>query len=379
MKKYKENKELNDPLCKGVPEGSKCNFCGSTKDLVRHHDHFTGNFICFACKECNNKIRKPEFVRIFFHNLKGYDSHFIIKYASKYLNDWTSVSPLGRSKEKLFAIKVPINKEKNRGFYFLDSYCHLPFSLSQLVQDYVTEYPFKKFLPLNGEYKHKEAYPYEWMDSFATFEQKEFPPREAFYNRLTKKNLTEQEYQEVKSIYDKHCKTFKDYHDIYLRGDVILLAEVFEKYRDLSMESYGIDPIWYVSGPSFFYNAMLKMCKARLPLIKDEEMYRLVKSGIRGGVCGVGEISEATADRTTTSIVSLDCVNLYGKAMMDPLPTKILEYRKDFQGDLKQFLQEIPENIGYIFEVDIVPPISLDGRPVTNWSSLTKLKAGQRF
>jgi hypothetical protein len=198
------------------------------------------------------------------------------------------------------------------------------------------------------------------MDDFTKFDQKEFPPREAFFNRLSNKDLTEQEYNEVKNLYDKHCKTFKDYHDIYLRGNVILLAEVFEKYRDLSIESYGLDPAWYVSGPSFFYNAMMKMCKARLPLIKDEELYRLVRNNIRGGICGVGEITKAGADRTNTCIISLDCVNLYGKAMMDSLPTKILEYRKEFNvNNLRNFLDGVPENIGYIFEVDIIPPIEM--------------------
>ncbi|MCL6579441.1 MAG: hypothetical protein K6T73_08670 [Candidatus Bathyarchaeota archaeon] len=376
--RYKRNESIKNPP--PIPKDAKCAFCelvpeefrsGDTT-IVRHFDYFAGKFICYACKTCHAKAKKPKFVRVFFHNLKGYDSHFIIKYALKKVKFWKAIKPLGKSKEKLFAIKVPFHSYYGNGFYFLDSYSHLPFSLSQLVKDYVTEYRFKDFLPLNGEYKHKEAYPYEWMDNFDKFETKEFPPREAFFNRLTSRNLPEQEYQEVKAIYEKHCKTFKDYHDIYLKGDVILLAEVFEKYRDLSMESYGIDPAWYVSGPSFFYNAMMKMCKAKLPIIQDENLYRLVKRNIRGGICGVGEISEAEADKVNTSIASLDCVNLYGKAMMDPLPVQILEYvraddvnqnneeREEFNiANLRRFLRKLPENIGYIFEVDIVPPLDL--------------------
>jgi len=357
--RYKENKQLQENI--EIRKDAKCAFCNSSESIVKHHDHFTGKFICYACSSCNKKIRKPYFVRVFFHNLKGYDSHFIIKYALKYLKDWTSITPLGKSKEKLFAIKIPINKKKNAGFYFLDSYCHLPFSLSQLVYDYVTDYRFKKFLPLNGNYKHKEAYPYEWFDDYSKFDEKEFPPKEAFYNRLNNKEIGYDEYHEIKLMYKLHCKTFKDYHDIYLRGDTVLLAEVFEKYRELSMESYGIDPAWYVSGPSFFYNAMLKMTGAKLPLIKDEEVYRLIKSNIRGGICGVGEISEATAS-SDSSIISLDCVNLYGRAMMDSLPVKILEYSRDTKklGDsLEKFLSKVPNDIGYIFEVDIESPESL--------------------
>jgi hypothetical protein len=104
---------------------------------------------------------------------------------------------------------------------------------------------------------------------------------------------------------------------------------------------------------------MMKMCKAKLPLIRDEKLYSLVKNGIRGGICGVGEISEAKADKTTTCIASLDCVNLYGKAMMDPLPTKILEYVEVEDCNLQDFLNDVPDNIGYILEVDIIPPLNL--------------------
>ena len=366
IRRYKDNKVKIDKSGR-IPKDAECDFCkfipeefrSGSKKLVRYFDHFTGEFLGYACSVCIKKLGKPKFVRVFFHNLKGYDSHFIIKYAINRIKTWDTITPLGKSKEKLFAIKVPFER-KSHGIYFLDSYSHLPFSLSQLVKDYITNYRYKNFLPLNGEYKHKEAYPYEWVDSFDKFFETKFPPRSAFYNRLNNKTISEQEYNEVKSLYDKYCVCFKDYHDIYLRGDVVLLAEVFEKYRDLSIESYGIDPAWYVSGPSFFYNAMMKMCKAKLPIINDEKLYKLVKNGIRGGICGVGEISEAEADGENTCIVSLDCVNLYGKAMMDPLPINILEYCTEVTDKkLEDFLKGQPDNIGYILEVDIVPPLGL--------------------
>jgi hypothetical protein len=87
-------------------------------------------------------------------------------------------------------------------------------------------------------YSHKEAYPYEWFNDYSKFESTQFPPREDFYSRLSNKTISEKEYQEALEIFQKHCKTFKDYHDIYLRGDVVLLAEVFEKYRELSLSTF---------------------------------------------------------------------------------------------------------------------------------------------
>jgi hypothetical protein len=77
------------------------------------------------------------------------------------------------------------------------------------------------------------------------------PEREAFYSKLIGKTISEIEYEEVKNIFGNYCKTFKDFHEIYLRGDVVLLAEVFEKYRQLSLQAYNLDPVWYASGPSF--------------------------------------------------------------------------------------------------------------------------------
>jgi hypothetical protein len=125
-----------------------------SKNLVRHHGHFTGVFLGYACDSCNKKIKKPRKIKNFFRNLKGYNSHFIIKFglkkfakelkdlqkfkvlAESMLDEETTkpkklnfnefIKVLGKSKEKLFFIKSVILQ---------DSYCHLPFSLSQLVKD----------------------------------------------------------------------------------------------------------------------------------------------------------------------------------------------------------------------------------------------------
>jgi hypothetical protein len=101
---------------------------------------------------------------------------------------------------------------------------------------------------------------------------------------------------------------------------------------------------------------MLKMTKAQLPIIKDIKIYNLIKRGIRGGICGVGEMKEAIAT-ANSCIISLDCVNLYGRAMMEPLPIDILEYNEDNNIDLYILLQD--KQHGYIFEVDIECPEEL--------------------
>jgi len=190
MKKYEENSKLTDKINISIAKNCMC--CNKeTHELVKHHDHFSGKFIGFVCNSCNAKIIKPDKLVIFLHNLKGYDSHFIIKYGLKYLNvDKDGIHVLGKSKEKIFRIEI-IAQEAS--LIFLDSYSHLPFSLSDLVRDFVKEPKFKEFLPI-PEYKHKEAYPYEWMDSFHKFDIPFLPPRETFYSRITEKRITEEEY-----------------------------------------------------------------------------------------------------------------------------------------------------------------------------------------
>jgi hypothetical protein len=176
LARYKEHDLIDKKQEFYVDLEGSCKFCGKKNvTLVKHHDHFNGKFLDYACVQCNNQMRKPNVIRVFFHNLKGYDSHFIVKYGIKqYTED--QVEPLGKSSEKLFSIKVG-------NFLFLDSYSHLPFSLSQLIKDYVKEKKFSKFLP--DWYTHKEAYPYEWFDDYSKFELDFLPPRECFYSRLS--------------------------------------------------------------------------------------------------------------------------------------------------------------------------------------------------
>jgi hypothetical protein len=194
---YSSKKKVSGTI--EIKKQGKCFLCKrDSNNLVRHHDHFTGEFLGYACDSCN-KIKKPDKIRIFVHNLKGYDSHFIIKYGlkrfereldmlkaikvmtesdedghmkSKKLSLSNFIKVLGKSKEKLFFIQV--------GRYILqDSFCHLPFSLSQLIKDFVQEKVYKTFLP--SWYTHKEAYPYEWFNTYEKFNLPFQPDRETFY------------------------------------------------------------------------------------------------------------------------------------------------------------------------------------------------------
>ena len=78
--------------------------------------------------------------------------------------------------------------------------------------------------------------------------------------------------------------TMGDYHDLYLNTDVLLLADVFEKFIDMYAEYYGLDPCNNCSSPVLSWDAMLKMTEIELELISDIDMYSFVEKGMRGGI-----------------------------------------------------------------------------------------------
>ena len=83
------------------------------------------------------------------------------------------------------------------------------------------------------------------------------------------------------------CKTLGDYHDIYLRTDVLLLADVFETFRNTSMQHYGLDPVHYFSAPGMSWDTLLKKTKVQLELFTDINIHLFMEKGLCGGVCMV--------------------------------------------------------------------------------------------
>ena len=74
------------------------------------------------------------------------------------------------------------------------------------------------------------------------------------------------------------------YHDLYLKSDVLLLADIFENFREQYLDTYGLDPAHYVSLPSSSWDAMLKMTGVRLDLISDVDMFNFIEKGMRVGI-----------------------------------------------------------------------------------------------
>ena len=79
-------------------------------------------------------------------------------------------------------------------------------------------------------------------------------------------------------------KMIKDYHDLYLKCDVLLLADIFKKFRNNNLKNYGLIPSHYLSAPRLNWDAMLKITKIELELIPDPDMYIFFEKGIRGEI-----------------------------------------------------------------------------------------------
>ena len=126
-------------------------------------------------------------------------------------------------------------------------------------------------------------------------------------------------------------KTFKDYHNLYLKKDILLLTDIFEKFISTSLEYYNLDSTHYFSAPGLSFDAMLKMTKVELDKIDDPNMHLFIEEGMRGGICvAVKKYSKANNEcfkdsdftKKRKEINYDDMNNLYGKAMMTYLPYK---------------------------------------------------------
>ena len=278
-----------------------CHICGekyTDKDVrVRDHFHITGKFRGSAHRECNLKLRiKPEDIKIpvIFHNLRGYDSHFIMQQIGEIAKKHAYTNKKGE-KQDLNINTIPNNMEKYMAFMlgnhltFIDSFQFMSSSLDELISNL----PKESFKYTSEEFTGKElslmsqkgVYPYDHMDSFEKFDQTELPTKNQFYSILNDQHITNDECNHAKEVWKVfNIKTVGEYHDLYLKSDVLLLADVFENFRKTCLQYYKLDPCHYFTSPGLSWDTMLKMTKIELELMTDIDMFQFIEKGMRGGV-----------------------------------------------------------------------------------------------
>ena len=157
-----------------------------------------------------------------------------------------------------------------------------------------------------------------------------------------------------------------DYHDIYLKCDVLLLTDFFEKFRATCLAHYSLDAVHYYSVPGLAWDADLRITHVSLELITDIDMYHFIENSIRGGISMITTryaranphiLLAYETSRPNVSLIYLDAKNLYGWAMSQPLPTQGLRFLQPHEiealtvGELSDDAED-----GYIFEVDLSYP-----------------------
>ena len=122
------------------------------------------------------------------------------------------------------------------------------------------------------------------MDSWDRFEETTLPPKEAFCSKLNMSGVNDQDYEHACRIWrDFGIRNLGEYHDLYLKTDVILLANVFEAFRKVCLDNYGLDPAHFYMAPGLAWRTCLKKTGIRLELLLDPDMLLMVEKGIRGG------------------------------------------------------------------------------------------------
>ena len=185
----------------------------------------------------------------------------------------------------------------------------------------------------------KGVYPYEYMDSLEKLEETKLPPKEAFYSRLNDGGISDEDYAHAQKVWKVFkMKYFKDYHELYNKVDVLLLADVFENFRNICLKNYELDPAHYYTAPGLAWDAALKVTDVNLELLSDIDMLLMVEKGIRGGVSMVSNRygkannkymgDKFNSNEPSKYIQYLDANNLYGWAMSKPLPTHGFKWMK---------------------------------------------------
>ena len=330
------NKQKVCYICKKEFDNNK------KQQKVRDHCHYTGKYRGAAHNICNLRYKIPKEIPVVLHNGSTYDYHFIIKELAKEFEG--NFECLGENTEKCITFSVPIKKkidikdlESTYKIKIIDSHRFMSSSLSKLVDnlsegihnnkcsdcesnlDYIKTkkngklllkcfncniYYKKKFnKDLMKKFKNtysscnndlnkfilllrKGVYPYEYMDSWEKFNETSLPIKEDFYSHLNMEDIDDIDYRHCNNVF----KSFKsnnlgDCHDLYVESDTLLLADVFENFRDMCLRVYELDPAHFVSLPGLAWQACLKKTNIELELLTDYDMLLMVEKGIRGGIC----------------------------------------------------------------------------------------------
>ena len=333
-----------------------CRFCEKfiESDKVRDHCHLTGNYRGPAHSICNINVtqKQSNFIPFIFHNFSNYDCHIFFKKLVDRKNDKVKFDIIPKTNEEYISVTYGCIR-------FIDSYRFLSSGLDSLVKN-LDEDDFKilkKEFPDKWQYLNKKlAYPYEYFNSIDDYKKPVHNlENKDFFSKLKNKCPDDKEIDRTREIIKKfNIKNGEELIQLYFKSDVILLADVFEKFIKISVEEYGINPVYCVSLPGYTWQCGMKYTDINLQTLQDKDMILLLENNIRGGISSVMGDRYIKSDKNK-KILYIDANNLYGWAMSESLPYD--EIKLDNNVNLEDILNTRDDSdIGYFVEVDIKYP-----------------------
>lgn len=355
-------------------ESSKsCYLCGIEFDesviKCRDHSHVTAKYLGAACQSCNLRRRRSSKLRIFVHNCSKYDMHFLIKAIPHLKEQVHYTSALPYNGEHFRTLRI-------NSFEFLDSLAFLQASLGHLsadLQESGHDYKILKQTYLSkkhGKFNNtrfkmvleKSFFPYEYCTSYEKMiSTKKIPPQSKFYSCLSEEGISDGDYEFAKNVWKEfNCSNLLDYTELYCKIDTILLAELFQIFRNKMHKFSGLDPAYYISLPAFGYDTMLKMTGNEIELPTDINMVHFLENAKRGGVSFINTRYISTSDTDPGDIVYCDRNNLYGEAQLQKLPYNSFRWMTETEiKDFSVLTVDTNGEFGYIVECDLHYPKKL--------------------
>ena len=396
---------------------------------VRDHCHYTGKYRGAAHNVCNLRYKVPKEIPVVFHNGSTYDYHFIIKELVKEFEG--NFDCLGENTEKYITFSVPLKKKiENKNLEitykikFIDSFRFMSSSLSKLVDNFSEGIHNNKCADCKSSLDHiktknkklilecynceqcyrkkfnkelikrfastyefcnndlnkfvlllrKGVYPYEYMDSWERFSEISLPSKKDFYSNLNMEDISDIDYRHANNMFKRFkLENLGDYHNLYIQSDTLLLADVFNNFRDICIKEYELDPAHFLSLPGLAWQAYLKKTNIELELLTDYNMLLMVEEGVRGAIChSIHRYAKANnkymknynINEDSSYIQYLDANNLYGWAMSKKLPVNGFKWLNSNKIN-EEFIKNYNENDkkGYILEVDVKYPKKLHDLP----------------
>ena len=250
---------------------TKCHICQkyfTEYDVrVRDHCHITRKYRGAAHNKCNRSFRLTDKIPVIFHNLKGYDLHLNMQEIGKF---------------KMNISVIPNNLEKYMAFFlgnnlkFIDSLQFMNDSLEKLAKNITIsdmKYTSQDFQNVELM-KRKGVYSYDYMNSFDKFNDKNLPSKEKFCCILSDEQITDKDYKHAQNVWNTfNLESMGQYHDLYLKCDVLLLADVFEKFRKTCLRYYKLDPCHYFTSPGLSWDVILKKTGVELELMSNIDQF----------------------------------------------------------------------------------------------------------